>query len=282
LKLIFYVGKKHLRDDFINKKEMVMSLKSTMKQKGIHGIALPLIMIISWEIISRWKIISPAILPPPAKIVSTFISLLKDGVLIFNLKTSLVRVTEGFLIGTSAGLVLGILMGLSKTIEKMVGPLFHAIRQVPRVGWIPLIIIWFGIGEISKIVFISMGAFFPTVLNTFQGIRSVGKEYIEVAQVFEYNQIRLLQKVILPAALPSIFTGVRFSLSVSWMMVVAAELFMATSAGIGNMLAEGREHSRMDIVIVGIIVIGIIGLFMNQFVGLIETRLLRWRKIFIK
>jgi sulfonate transport system permease protein len=173
-------------------------------------------------------------------------------------------------------------MGLSRPIEKLVSPIFHGIRQVPLVGWIPLIILWFGIGEISKIVFIAIGAFYPVVINTFEGIRNVPKQYVEVAQVFEYGKFKLLQKVILPASLPSILTGIRFSLTVSWMLVVGAELFMVASAGIGNMISEAREYFRMDIVIVGIIVIGIIGLLMNQFVGLVETRLLRWRKTFIK
>jgi sulfonate transport system permease protein len=239
-------------------------------------------MIVILGIISYGKIISPQILPPPGKIIATFIQLIKNGVLILNLKESLFRVTKGFLLGTSAGLALGILMGLSRPIEKLVSPIFHGIRQVPLVGWIPLIILWFGIGEISKIVFIAIGAFYPVVINTFEGIRNVPKQYVEVAQVFEYGKFKLLQKVILPASLPSILTGIRFSLTVSWMLVVGAELFMVASAGIGNMISEAREYFRMDIVIVGIIVIGIIGLLMNQFVGLVETRLLRWRKTFVK
>ncbi len=247
-----------------------------------RGVILPLVILVIWEVISRWGIVPSSILPSPGKVIDTFVELIKNGNLVFNIKASLIRVLKGFLVGGSIGFILGILMGLSRTIEKLVSPIFHSIRQVPLLGWIPLIILWFGIGEISKIVFISIGAFYPMVLNTFEGIRSVPKEYVEVAKVFEYDKLNLLRKVILPTALPSILTGIRFSLSVSWMLVVGAEIFTVSAGGIGDMIWEAREHFRMDVVFVGIIVIGIIGLLMNQFVGLIETRLLRWRKTFIK
>jgi sulfonate transport system permease protein len=252
---------------------------SRLKEK-FQGIALPLLLLTFWWGASRWRLVSPAILPAPNQVISAFISLIKDGILGFNLKISLLRVINGFFIGAFIGFVLGTLMGLSKTVEKLVGPLFHAFRQVPLLGWIPLIILWFGIGEISKVVFISLGAFYPVVLNTFEGIKSVKKEYIEVAQIFEYDKIKLLRKVIFPAALPSIFTGIRFSLTVSWLLVVGAELFTTTAGGIGNMMSEGREQWRMDIVFVGIIVIGIIGFIMNHSVRLFEGRFLRWRKTF--
>lgn len=248
------------------------------QRERIEGCILPFAILIIWWIISSWKIISSNILPGPEKVIRAFIFLLKSGDLIFNVQVSLIRVIKGFFLGGSIGFILGILMGLSKTIEKLAGPLFHAIRQVPLLGWIPLIIIWFGIGEVSKVVFISFGAFYPMLLNTFEGIRGVSKQYVEVAKVFEYDKVSLLKKIILPAALPSILTGLRLGLSISWMLVVGAEIFTVSNGGIGNMMWEARERFRMDIAIVGIIVIGIIGLVMNQLVGLLEARFLRWRK----
>ncbi len=247
-----------------------------------HGIILPLVILVIWEVISRWGIVSSYILPSPGKVIATFVELIKNGNLVFNIKLSLDRVIKGFFVGGSIGFILGILMGLSRTIEKLVSPIFHAIRQVPLLGWIPLIILWFGIGEISKIVFIAIGAFYPMVINTFEGIRNVPKQYVEVAQIFEYDKVKLLQKVILPASLPSILTGVRFSLSVSWMLVVGAEIFTVTAGGIGDMMWEAREHFRMDVVVVGIITIGIIGLIMDRLLGAFEIRFLHWRKTFIK
>jgi sulfonate transport system permease protein len=251
------------------------------RQKGkIKGSVLPLIILIAWWIISSWQIVSPHVLPGPERVIYSFILLLKSGDLIFNVRVSLIRVVEGFFLGSSIGFVLGTLMGLSRTAEKLLGHLFHAVRQVPLLGWIPLIILWCGIGEISKIVFIAFGSFYPAVLNTFEGIRGVSKQYVEVAKVFEYDKANLLRKVILPAALPSILTGLRLGLSISWMLVVGAEIFFVTAGGVGAMMWEARERFQMDIAIVGIIVIGMIGLMMNESVKLLEARFLRWRKTF--
>jgi sulfonate transport system permease protein len=258
-----------------------MSSKNIINHaKKSQGIVLPLIILVTWGIIFHLKIISPALLPAPVKVISTFISLIRSGDLAFNLKVSLIRVITGFLIGMLAGFILGTLMGLSRTVEKLVGPLFHAIRQVPLLGWIPLIVLWCGIGEISKVVLISIGVSYPLVLNTFEGIRSVKKEYIEVGEVFEFNRITLFRKIIFPAALPSILTGIKLGSSKAWMMVVGAEIFIVAAGGIGDMMWEAREHFRMDIVMVGVIVIGIIGFIINQLVRLLEARFLRWRKTF--
>jgi sulfonate transport system permease protein len=248
------------------------------KKIKYHGFVLPFALLIGWWFVTWQGIISESFLPAPGKVFEAFIFLLNSGDLSFNLELSLARVIKGFLLGSSLGFILGTLMGLSRIIEKLVGPFFHAIRQVPLLGWIPIIIIGFGIGEIAKVVFISISAFYPLVLNTFQGIRSVKKEYIEVAQVFEYNKVKLLRKVIFPGAIPSIFTGIRFSLSISWMMVVAAELFTSTAGGIGNMMNEAREQHRIDILMVGIIVIGIVGFVMNKLAGMLENYFLRWKK----
>jgi sulfonate transport system permease protein len=147
------------------------------------------------------------------------------------------------------------------------------VRQVPIIGWLPMMIVWFGIGEPSKVIFIAAGAFFPAAFNTHRGVKGVAREYIEVAQAFECGKLRMLATVILPAALPSILTGLRFSLSTSWMLVVAAELVMLTAGGIGNMMAQGRELFQMDIVLVGMAVIGAVGFVMNHAIKLLEARL---------
>jgi sulfonate transport system permease protein len=217
-------------------------------------------------------------LPSPEKTVETFRQLLANGDIAINVKASLLLVLKGFVIGTLMGLVLGSLMGLSRTFEKLIGPTFHAIRQVPLLGWIPLIVLWFGVGSQSKVVFISIGAAYAVALNTCEGIKGVPQHYKEIAQVFDYSKLRLFLKVILPAALPSILTGIRVGLGVIWALLVAAEVLTTTSAGIGTMISEGRENFRMDIAVVGIIVIGAIGLAMNQSVTFLERHLLRWRR----
>lgn len=246
----------------------------------LRGSIVPLLILIIWWGLAHWKIVSPLFLPPPDKVVSAFVSLVQNGVLVFNLKISFVRLISGAVLGISAGFVLGILMGVSKIAEKLVAPLFNAIRQVPLLGWIPLIILWFGIAETSKVVFIAIGASYPIVLNTFEGIRSVKKEYVEVGRVFEYSGIELLRKIILPTTLPNVVTGLRLSLSIAWGQLVAAELFFAAAGGLGNMMAEGREKWRMDIVLVGVVMIGVIGFTLDYLAKLFETRFSHWRKTF--
>jgi ABC-type nitrate/sulfonate/bicarbonate transport system, permease component len=242
------------------------------------GLFLPALLLGTWYIASRKTLV----ISSPEKVLETMKASLANGFLLQNLLISFRRVIKGFFIGASSGFILGTWMGLSKTAEKMVAPFFHAIRNVPVVGWIPLFIIWFGFGEISQVVFIAVGAFYPVVLNTFQGIKGVRLEFIEVGQVFAFNQLRLFYKIILPASLPTLFTGIRYSLSVSWMLVVASELFGVSTGGIGNMMSDAREFFHMDVVIMGILTIGVIGFVMNQILAVIEEYLLQWKRTAFK
>lgn len=240
----------------------------------------PLILVTvtaAWWLLAH-RMAAPELLPAPDEVVRTFVHLAKTGVMAFHVKMSLIRVLKGFCFGIALGFALGVVMGVSKTADKMIGPLFHAVRQVPLLGWMPLIILWCGIGETSRIVFIAIGALYPMVLNTFEGVRSISMEYLEVAKVFEFGWFKLLRKVILPAALPSILTGLRSSLSISWMLVVGAEIFSTSNGGLGDMIWSARELFRMDIVIVGLIVISSIGIGMNKSIELLEITCLRWKR----
>jgi sulfonate transport system permease protein len=240
--------------------------------------AVVLMLFLAWWLASAFTLVQADILPPPAKILRTSIELATTGNLGFHLKMSLSRVIRGFLFGGSIGFVLGILMGLSRTVEKLIGPLFHGVRQVPLLGWMPLIILWCGIGETSKVVFISIGALYPMALNTFEGVRSISREYLEVARVFEFKRFRLIRTIILPAALPSILTGIRFSLTIAWMLVVGAEIFSVSAGGLGDMIWSARDTFRMDIVIVGLIIITLIGIILNKSVELLGTHFQQWRR----
>ena len=243
-----------------------------------RGVIVPLMILLLWQIISTRGWVSPLLLAPPGQVVAAFQELLKDGTLWSNLLVSLSRVVKGFLLGTSLGFAFGILFGISKQAEALLAPTFNAIRQVPLLGWMPMIILWFGIGESSKVVFIAIGAFFPTLLNTFIGIRGVAREYLEVGRVYQLSRFRLLCLVIIPAALPSIVSGIRLSISLSWLLVVGAELITANS-GLGQMMTNAREMFRTDVVMVGIIVIGVIGLIIDTTIKQVETRLVQWQTV---
>lgn len=252
-------------------------MKTEQLIQQARGAVIPILIVAVWWIIAKNGWVSPIFLPAPEKVAATFLSLFSEGKIVSNLGESLFKVVKGFFIGISAGFILGTLMGLSRTAEKLLNPLFNAVRQVPILGWIPILILIFGLTELAKLVFIALGAFYPMTLNTFDGCRQLKKEYLEVAQVFEYSRFRRLWRFTLPAALPSILAGVRVSLSEAWMLVIGAEIFFKTRGGLGDMMWEAKGKVRMDVVFITILIIGLIGYLLNWVMALLESRLLRWR-----
>ena len=247
--------------------------KILSKWKGLAG---PLLLLLVWQLAAEARIAPESLLVPPKKVVDAAIELVKSDILIDNLLISLGRVAKGFLLGSSLGFIIGVFIGISQSADEFLSPILRTVRQVPLLGWMPLIILWFGIGELSKVIFISIGAFFPTMLNTYSGIRGVSKEYFEVGKVYQLSNLRLLFLIIIPSALPSIVTGVRLSMSLSWMMVVGAEMISANS-GIGQMMTAARDMFRTDIVMVGIIVIGLVGFIIDIVIKNVEAGIIRWQ-----
>jgi sulfonate transport system permease protein len=238
------------------------------------GLLVPVLLLVGLEAVCRFEIFPPQIVVPPHLVFATFIDLLHTGELQSNLWISMVRVFWGFAVGSSFGFILGVLMALSPRLERLLAPLLSGLNQVPLFGWIPLMILWFGIGEVFKVVFISLGAFFPMLVNTFEGINGVPKSYIEVARAFEFSPRKLLARVLLPGAVPSIFTGIKLALGMSWMLVIGAEL-VAAGEGVGYMIVWGRQMFQMDLVFVGILVVGSIGYTMFLATNTLERFLVR-------
>lgn len=259
-----------------------MTIKNIVSfvRENYHGFLSFLVLFVIWLVVCRLKLVSAEYLPSPDAIGKTFLKLSSSGLLGKSLGSSLVRIAQGFLIGTTLGFVLGALMGVSRTTERLFAPMFNALRQVPIIGWIPLIIVWCGIADLSKISFIAIGAFFPMLLSTFEGVRSVPAAYVEVARVFEYGKIKLLRKIVIPGTLPGIVTGIRLSMGTSWLLVVWAEMNTRSALGIGDMLGSAREGNKMDVVIVCIIVIGIVAFLINELFGHLEARLSTWKKTY--
>jgi len=243
------------------------------------GLVIPILLLIGWIVMTSQSEGSSQLLTPPGQVIDTLLTLIKDGEISKNLMISFYRVMLGFLSGAGAGLISGILMGISSRAEELFSPVLNGIKQVPLFAWMPLIILLCGIGEASKIIFIALGALYPMMTNTFEGIRNVPRHYIEVATVFEYTKVRTLRKVILPSALPSILAGTRMSLSLSWLLVVASEL-LGSESGIGFMIVWARQMFQLDVVIAGVLVVGLTGFLMNFTISALEKRLLRWRNAF--
>jgi sulfonate transport system permease protein len=244
-----------------------------------EGYALPLALLLLWDITARFGWVKPIFLPSPWSVIWTFWDLLFHDRLLADFETSAVVVLEGFSLGTVVGLGTGIATGLSKTVEKILGPTLNRIRQVPPLAWLPLIILWVGAGNVGKVVVVSKVVFFPVFLNTLQGIRGVSKEYIEVGRIFGYTPAQLTRRIILPAALPSIFVGVRYGAGMAWAMLIAAEM-LSGQYGLGFLLARAQELLLTKQLFVVIVIIGLVGFAVDYALRMLEARLLRWKQGF--
>ena len=243
---------------------------------GLHGWVVPLTLVVVWEAAAALNLISPSLLPAPSAIVGQFFSLIASGELFEHFAMSTYRAMLGFILGATVGLLLGLSTGLGKLAERTLDPSLQMLRMIPLLSLIPLFILWFGVGEFSKVLMISLGAFFPVYVNTFLGIRNVDIKLIEVSRIFQYSRWQLLSKLIIPAVLPNILLGIRLSLGVAWLVLVVAEM-MGASSGIGYMIQDARAYSQTDKVFVGISIFAIIGKLSDSGVRLLETRWLRWR-----
>jgi sulfonate transport system permease protein len=248
------------------------------RSTGRHalGALLPLGLLGLWTVAVERAWAPPQILPPPRLVLDTLIELGKSGELLSNYLISLGRVAGGFALGAALGALLGGAMGLSRRLEQYLFPTFNALSQVPVLGWLPLAMMLFGIGESLKIVIIAQASLVPVAINVLQGIRRVPAQYLEVAQVFELSRAQLLRRVVLPATVPSLFVGVRYGLTLGWLSLVTVEL-LASSEGLGFLIVWGRQLFQLDLVLAAIISVGIVGLLLDKGLALLETRLLRWR-----
>jgi len=240
------------------------------------ALLLPLALLLVWAASARWGRLPQQILPSPLEVWQSFADLARSGELLHHTTVSLLRVVYGFAAGAAAGLLLGIATGLSPTVEDYVKPLFTALAQVPTLGWIPLLMLLVGIDETLKIVIIAKAAFVPITINTAAGMRTVPRGLVEVAESFRFSRFQLLRKVAFPAAVPQIFTGIRYGLTHAWMALVGVEL-LASSEGLGYLLVWSRQMFWLDQMIVGMLVIGLVGFLMDAILGLAEARLQRWR-----
>jgi sulfonate transport system permease protein len=249
----------------------------------IIGIAsylvVPFILVVLWQMVIEKGYVRPILLPPPTLVAKTCWEMAISGELFQHLYISLLRVLEGFGAASAAGLIFGVTIGLSPKIDHLTDLIIQLIKPIPPISWIPLAILWLGIGELSKVYIIFLGAFFPVLVNTIDGIRQTDKKYIELAHVLEVSRKRLIWQVILPGALPAIMTGLRVGLMVGWMCVVAAEL-IAASSGVGFLIMNARLLSQTDQVLVGMIAIGAMGKILDEILKYIEKRLIRGRSVF--
>ncbi len=244
----------------------------------LKGLAVPVAILLLLEIAVRVGWVQSYQMPAPSQIATTLTDL-ADGALWKHIGASLTRVLSGFLIGAGLALVFAAWVGLSREAEAYLEPTFAGLRSIPSLAWVPLLLLWLGIGETSKIVLIAIGAFFPVYLNGVAAIRNIDRKLVEVGQMYRFSRWQMVVHVFWPAALPGIFTGLRSGLSLAWMFLVAAELIAATK-GLGYLLSDGRETSRPDIVLTAIIVLAVLGKLTDGVLAMLERRCLAWRDAF--
>lgn len=256
-------------------------VKSESKIKYyLISVCAVVIFLIMWYLASDvFMIFRKGMLPGPVTIAKSFVtkltSKMPDGNTLFgHIKASLTVVLIGYVIGVAAGIPTGILMAWYKVVDNLVRPVFDFLRTIPGVAWIPVVTVWLGIGLKAKAAIIFVNVFVATVVNVYSGIKQTNEVQIWVAQIFGANRLEILWKVALPSSLPYLFTGLKVSLSMAWLGIVAAEL-LASQSGLGYMIQVSRSLGRPDLVIVGMLTIGMIGAVLTVILEMIE-------KIFVK
>ena len=246
-----------------------------LRDRAVLAIS-PLLLLGAWTWACHAGLFPEQILVSPQRVYVAGVELWDSGELAMHLEKSLSRLAIGFSIGALIGLAFGVAMGLSKRVEALCGPSFNAIRQVPTIAFIPMLILIFGVEETFKIVVVAKAAFFPIALATLDAVKGVPKQYFEVAKVYRLSTAQLVRRIILPATVPPVLTGFRISLGRSWMVLVAAEL-LAADSGIGQMMEMGRQMFRIDVVMVGVVITGLVGFVLDRGFRSLETRLVRWK-----
>jgi sulfonate transport system permease protein len=237
---------------------------------------LPLLLLAIWQVSTASGAISSHVLPTPSSVATASWDLLKTGELLHHLGISGGRAFAGFAIGGAVGFVFGIANGAWALSEGLFDTTLQMVRNVPHLALIPMVILWFGLGEGAKVFLVALGVFFPVYVNTFHGVRAIDPALVEMARVFELSRFDMFRRVILPGALPSVMVGVRFALGVMWLTLIVAETIGADS-GIGYLAMSAREFMRTDIVVASIVVYALLGKWADLMARWLERRLLSWQ-----
>ncbi len=242
---------------------------------------LPLAIVLLWQAASSFGWITNRLMPAPIQVVSAFWERLINGELAVNIQASAIRAISGLLVGGSIGFLLGLANGVSRLSHALTDTTLQMLRTIPNLALIPLVILWFGIGEEAKLFLTALGVFFPIYLNTLHGVRNVDPQLIEMGRVYGMSGWTLFRKVIFPGALPSIFVGLRFSLGIMWLTLIVAET-MAASSGIGHMANSAREFMMTDVVILALVIYALLGKLADVIALTLERLTLSWNPAYQK
>jgi sulfonate transport system permease protein len=235
----------------------------------------PAVLILTWELLAQAGVISTRVLPAPSAVMETGWRLILTGELQANLLVSFLRAVSGLVIGATVGLILGVIVGFWRLGDALLDRSLQMIRAVPFFAILPMIIIWFGVGEAGKLFLVAKAVMFPIYLNTVLGIRQVDPKLLELARVMKLTRSETIFNVILPGALPSILSGLRMSITISWLALIVAETIGARS-GLGFLATDAREYLRTDVIVLTIVIYAVIGILSDVVARKLEASLLSW------
>lgn len=251
---------------------------SETKTFNWRGLVLPLALVAAWHAATALHLVNTKLIVPPIGVLATGLKELGNPDFYLGVAFSLWRDLSGFLLGAFAGIAVGSLMGASRLADKLIGPTYHTARQISLFAWLPLLSALIGTGDAAKVVFIAFSAFYPVVLGTLEGARGVGAAHAEVARVHGFTRRQLFTHLILPSASPQIIGGLRLGLIYAWLATIGAEYLLVNDGqGIGNIVFKGRNAFNVELIVFGLLAIGLVGNVFNHLAELAERRLLRWR-----
>lgn len=245
-------------------------------RRALLGLALPAALAIAWEAAVAAGLAQGRLMPPPSRIAATLGELIASGDWFVHAAATTIRVALGFVIGATAGVLLGALSGTLRLLRDLIDPTVQALRAVPSIAWVPLFILWLGIFEASKITLIAVGVFFPVYLGVLGAVLAVDRKIVEVGRVYRLSRIGLARRIMLPATLPAVVVALRSGLGLGWMFVVAAE-FMGASEGLGFLLIDGQQLGRPDTILAAIISFAVLGFLTDALLERLTRPLVRWR-----
>jgi sulfonate transport system permease protein len=244
-----------------------------------RGFVLPALLLVVWQALCASKVFTPDVMPSPVAVATELFRLWTKGQLLGDIVITVERVALGFLLGTVVATVSGAVVGYSRRTGEYLDPTLQALKAVPSLAWVPLFILWFGIFEVSKIALIAVGVFFPIYLNLVAGIRSTDRKLVEVARVNALGRFDLVKRILVPAALPNYFTGLRAGLALGWMFVIAAEL-MGASKGLGFLMLDGQMTGRPATIVAALILFAVAGKVSDALLVAAGRRVLAWQDDF--
>jgi NitT/TauT family transport system permease protein len=244
-------------------------------RKYLIALIIPVLILIIWALLTSFNIIPAYILPSPADVWNSFLSLVGTNVLLIDTIATLTRVITGLIIAAAIAIPLGIIIGWSKKAENLSNLTIQILRPIPPLAWIPFAMLWFGLGFQSAVFIIFIGTFFPVLINTIDGVKRINKVFVESAYTLGASERQILSKVIMPASLPSIFTGLRVGIGIGLMCTVAAEM-IAVNSGLGYFIMQSMNLINTGDVIVGMLIIGIIGFLMDYSFRKAENKYILW------